>query len=66
MVPKTIMALFINQSIRESNSELMKRILSGGDEKNLVRADKGKMAQVQQLERELENLRLTMRALDRL
>ena len=66
MVPKTIMAMFINETIKECNSELMKIILSGGNEKNLVRADKGKMAQVQQLEKELENLKLTMRALDRL
>ena len=66
MVPKTIMAMFINETIKESNSELMKNVLSGGNEKNLVRADKNKMAEVQQLEKELENLKLTMRALERL
>ena len=66
MVPKSIMAMFINETIKESNSELMKNILSGGNEKNLVRADKTKMAKVKQLEKELENLKLTMRALDRL
>ena len=66
MVPKTIMALFIQEIIKESDNQLMKEILRESNQKNLIEADSNKLAKVKQLEKELENLKYTMNALDRL
>lgn len=66
MVPKTIMALFINEVIKETEGELMKEILKEGNSQYLIKADPAKLAQAQQLEKELDNLQETLRALDRL
>lgn len=66
MVPKTVMAMFIKEVINDADTELMKEVLNAPNQKNLVSADRNKMAKAQQLEKELENLKITMNALERL
>lgn len=66
MVPKTVMSMFIKQVISDTENELMRDVLKDPNQKNLVSADKNKMAKAQQLEKELDNLKKTMSALDRL